>query len=123
LPVDKSAESDSFIREIVRDGLLIVSGRHAQFPHLSFQEFLTARDLMGDPHARRSTFVLNRYLRGDDWWREVLGFYIGLSGKTKELREWVKSATKKLNDVSKYTVEAQAGVLYEMISIAATRLE
>jgi hypothetical protein len=28
-------------------------------------------------------------LRGDNWWKEVWSFYVGLSGKPREITNWV----------------------------------
>lgn len=78
-----------FRDEIVEDGLIVRSGNIMQFPHLSFQEFLTAKDYVGAPQPTRINRALEAFLLGDDWWREVIRFYIGLSGKPREITEWL----------------------------------
>src|SRR5882672_6787715 len=69
LPAFVHKKSD-ILQELVRDCLLIPVGRDFTFPHFSFQEYLAAKDL-GDPSGRRPAEVIEEYLGGDDWWREV----------------------------------------------------
>jgi predicted NACHT family NTPase len=75
--------------EIVNDGLISQSGGVVHFGHLSFQEFLAARNYMGTPHHIRILRVLEDYLYGNDWWRDMLKFYIGLSSGPKQISEWL----------------------------------
>jgi predicted NACHT family NTPase len=62
--------------ELVIDGLLTKSGDVLQFSHHSFQEFLAANDFIGSPEPTRVNRALEAYLRGDDWWGQVLEFYL-----------------------------------------------
>jgi hypothetical protein len=78
------------LSELVVDGLLVPTGSVLSFPHLSFQEFLAAKDLMGLHHDRANQ-RLNSFLSGDDWWREVLTFYVSFHDKPSEMEEWIKS--------------------------------
>jgi predicted NACHT family NTPase len=78
----------------LQDGLLINSGVAYNFAYLSFQEFLAAANLIGDPHGNRRARVLGEFLRGDNWWKEVLSFYLELSSNTKELYEWISEAAQ-----------------------------
>ncbi|MEM7049871.1 MAG: hypothetical protein AAF604_09430 [Acidobacteriota bacterium] len=101
-------EVEQICVELVRDGLLAHSANVLYFPHLSFQEFFCASYFMGMPAqavdpsylelSRRSdskpgnssvSMALREYLKGDDWWREVLAFYIGLSESPEEMAEWL----------------------------------
>jgi hypothetical protein len=75
--------------ELIEDGLITRSGDNLQFSHLSFQEFLTARDFIGDPQPLRIANALDSILIGDNWWKEAWSFYVGLSGKPRELVNWV----------------------------------
>jgi hypothetical protein len=75
--------------EILQDGLLVRSGSTLIFGHQSFQEYLAGRDLRNDPTGRKPKQTLRRFLEGDDWWQEVLVFYIGLSGAPQELETWI----------------------------------
>lgn len=81
--------------ELLRDGLLSRSARTFYFSHLSFQEFLCALYYHGSPDQRGIERALQSFLNGDDWWREVITFYIGLSENPAELSRWlaVKLAT------------------------------
>lgn len=48
---------------------------------------------------------LRDYLGGNDWWREVLHFYIGLVGKPKEVTDWIISKVTVLSYVEGETDE------------------
>jgi NACHT domain-containing protein len=82
---------EMFRDELVVDGLISRSADVYQFSHLSFQEFLTAKSFISDLHPSRVRKALTDYLGGNDWWREVLHFYIGLIGKPKEITDWLTS--------------------------------
>jgi hypothetical protein len=84
---DKRSE---VLSELIADGLLIPTGSILSFPHLSFQEFLAAKDLVGLTPDRANQ-RLDAFLRGDDWWREVLIFYVSFHDKPNEMEEWIKS--------------------------------
>jgi hypothetical protein len=75
--------------ELLRDGLLSRSARTFYFSHLSFQEFLCALYYHGSPDRSGIEKSLDLFLMGDDWWREVIIFYIGLSQNPAELRHWL----------------------------------
>ena len=81
---------EEVLNELVVDGLLVPTGSVLSFPHLSFQEFLAAKDLMGLHHDRANQ-RLDAFLRGDDWWREVLSFYVSFHDKPAEIEEWITS--------------------------------
>ena len=88
------ADSDQLLQEIVEDGLLVRVGTALTFSHLSFQEFLSARDLQ-DPMGNRPKQALGWYYHGEDWWREVLAFYVTLSDRPEEMDEWLISRAIK----------------------------
>lgn len=75
--------------EIIEDGLVSRGGGVLQFAHLSFQEFLTAKNCIGEPHARKITRALEAYLLGDGWWKEVIRFYVGLTENPSEIVRWL----------------------------------
>jgi hypothetical protein len=56
-----------------------------------FQEFLAAKDLMGTPHHTRVLRALEAYLYGNDWWKDVLKFYIGLASGPQTVAGWLAS--------------------------------
>lgn len=78
------------VSELIVDGLLVPTGSILSFPHLSFQEFLAAKDLV-ELNPDRANRSLDAFLSGDDWWREALIFYVSFSDKPREMEEWVRS--------------------------------
>jgi hypothetical protein len=85
------------LAELLEDGLLVRLTGGLGFAHLSFQEYLTAKDLTTDPTGERQKLVLRRFLRGEDWWREVLAFYLSLTQRPDELAAWIKSVGSKIS--------------------------
>lgn len=83
-----------FLHELLEDGLLVQTGNSFTFCHLSFQEFLVARDL-NDPTGLRPNQALRWFYRGDDWWREVICFYLGMSTRPFETEQWLVKTAKK----------------------------
>lgn len=78
--------------ELIMDGVIAQSGASYFFSHLSFQEFLTAREFRGDPQSIEVNRALKKYSSGDEWWREVLRFYIGLAENPGKIAQWVLKA-------------------------------
>jgi hypothetical protein len=85
--------------ELLRDGLVIQLGSMIGFAHHSFQEFLTAKYLLGDPNTTHLNSYCDEYLKGSEWWQEVLCFYVDLAGKPQETRTWLG---QRLNAVAKH---------------------
>jgi len=79
------------LSELIVDGLLVPTGSILSFPHLSFQEFLAAKDLV-ELKPDRANQRLDAFLKGDDWWREVLIFYVSFHDKPNEMEEWIRSS-------------------------------
>lgn len=90
-----SVNIDQLLSELVHQGLVVQSGALFLFPHLSFQEYLAARNL-NDPSGMRQNRALLKFLRGDDWWREVIAFYINGHSSPSDLELWVRGAVEKL---------------------------
>ena len=86
--------------EFIIDGLISKSGNVLQFSHHSFQEFLTAKNFMGSPQPTRANRALEAYLCGDDWWKEVIKFYIGLSANPSEISEWLANQIRHIRSIS-----------------------
>jgi hypothetical protein len=95
-----SQDSGALLEEVLREGIITRSGPELHFCHLSIQEFLTAKFRLGDPNRKGLTTSLRRFLGGDDWWREVLRFYIGLSDNPQAVQKWLDSNVDT-NDVSR----------------------
>jgi hypothetical protein len=92
--------------ELFHDGLISRSGTYCEFAHLSFQEFLAARELLGEPGHTLLRRAVNDYLCGDDWWFETLRFYIGLSATPRQTYDWiVKQAMKVVKGNGDHYVE------------------
>ncbi len=90
--------------EILADGLISKSGTVMQFSHMSFQEFLAAKDFLGTPNHLRVLRALELYLYGNDWWKEVLKFYVGLSSSPQEIASWLSSQIRHFKDVGAMAV-------------------
>lgn len=87
----------NLLDEILEDGLLIRVGKNLAFSHLSFQEYLVATDL-SDPSGNRQQHVLKSFLSGDDWWREVLSFYLAMATRPDEIENWIRRTAEKLSN-------------------------
>ena len=85
---------EAVLSELLQDGLLVQNGAAFLFRHLSFQEYLCAVDL-ADPTNAKKDQVLGWYLAGDDWWRGVINFYVGISKKPTELLRWLEAGGSK----------------------------
>ncbi|MCL5104050.1 MAG: hypothetical protein M1133_08045 [Armatimonadetes bacterium] len=83
------AEVNDLLTEVLRDGLIARTADRYHFTHLTFQEFLTAKEMLGDPQGSKMDWLLNKYYEGDDWWREVLFFSIGLSENPERVAMWL----------------------------------
>jgi hypothetical protein len=105
------------IEEMIQDGLLINSGKAYNFAHLSFQEYLAAANLIGDPHSNRRARVLGEFLRGDNWWKEVLSFYLELSSNMKELYEWIHAAADSCKGAESKVAEVQSRLLLQHLRL------
>jgi hypothetical protein len=86
--------------ELCRDGLVIQQGSMIGFAHHSFQEFLTARHLLGDLSTGQLDAYCEEYLKGSNWWQEVLCFYIDLAGRPHEINVWLE---ERVRAVAKYS--------------------
>lgn len=102
--------------ELIIDGLLTKSGHVLQFSHHSFQEFLAAKDFIGSPEPTRVNRALDAYLRGDDWWGQVLEFYIGISTNPTEITEWLTHQIWTLRSTSVKVSDSQLESLRGAIS-------
>ena len=91
----------SILDEILEDGLLTRMGSHGfAFSHLSFQEYFSASELT-DPNGTRQQRILKLYLSGDNWWQEVLAFYVAMSKRPDEAEAWIRRTTVDVSKTSK----------------------
>ena len=104
---------DALLTELVQDSLVVPVGSAYIFSHLSYQEFLAAKNLL-QPSEHRVKRALADFLAGDDWWRDVLVFYIGLLGQPKEIEELVhRGVSSYLSKNKDYGVVSRAHYLLE----------
>jgi predicted NACHT family NTPase len=85
----------AIVSEFLEDGLLIPAGDKQVFAHLSFQEYLAAKDLV-QATGKRASQALSMYLGGDDWWRGVICFYIELMSRPNETLAWIEDMAAKV---------------------------
>jgi len=79
--------------EIIQDGILVRIGNDLVFAHLSFQEYLAAQYLASDPRGNRPAHALNSFLRGEDWWKEILEFYMISRDDPSGLDDWIRRSS------------------------------
>lgn len=90
-----AGHSDDLLAEILQDGLLLNTGTGLRFSHLSFQEYLAAEFLvMGDPNRDRVKLALKQFYSGDDWWKEVLSFYVTSTSSPGDMEDWLVKRAK-----------------------------
>jgi hypothetical protein len=72
----KDGDLSSLLDELLADGVVHSVGNDLEFRHLSFQEYLAAVDIFHDPRRGKAGAFLAEYLRGDNWYREALQFFL-----------------------------------------------
>jgi hypothetical protein len=77
------------LAEIIQDGILARVGEDIVFAHLSFQEYLAAQYLASDPMGTRPAHALRCFLKGEDWWKEVVEFYLISRDDPATLDDWI----------------------------------
>lgn len=83
------SEKQSLVAELIEDGLLLPTGRSSYtFPHLSFQEYLAAKDAI-DPAREEERRVVTLFLSGDDWYKEVATFLVSMTTNPLRMRNWI----------------------------------
>jgi hypothetical protein len=80
--------ADDLLSEMLQDGLIVHTGAGVRFSHLSFQEFMGAEYLKG-PKNDRLKLALRMFFSGDDWWTEVLIYYVTNTVQPAEMEGWL----------------------------------
>ena len=108
---ERHAIADRLLSELLGDGLLGRAGTELQFAHFSFQEFLVARDLAQGGARTRLESAMSEFLAGDDWWREVLYFFVGLSADPERVADWIQSEQRAVADDAADVSDSRRGDL------------
>jgi hypothetical protein len=91
---------DILLDELTADGVIHRSGEEFEFRHLSLQEYLAALEIFSDPSKQSANGCLVSFLEGDQWWRDVVEFYVLLIRNPVAAVRWIVAQMKasKLND-------------------------
>jgi hypothetical protein len=108
--------SDDLLIELRHDGLLVTTAAGVRFRHLSFQEYLASEFLHGDQSGQRAKPILRQFYSGQDWWRDVLDFYVTRTSNPTSMEEWLiqlaVSAAKSLDSVYVQSLELDRRLSY-----------
>ena len=109
-----ASQWEVLLNELIQDGLLSPVGGNYTFYHHSFQEYFAAQDLC-DPTGAKQRKVLRWFLKGDDWWREVLGFYVGMAGNPTDLKGWITDQVDQVASLAAIDVSERQKYLNESV--------
>ena len=84
----------TLLSEVVQDGLVQNLGDNFLFSHFSFQEFLTAK-FLSNGETRRAELAVRSFFKGNDWWREVMGFYVEFTLRPHDMLAWLRRQKEK----------------------------
>ena len=88
---------------------MVTTAAGVRFRHLSFQEYLAAEFLQGDQTGQRAKPILRKFYGGDDWWRDVLAFYVTRTSSPTGMEEWLikqaESAARSLDSTYVQSLE------------------
>jgi predicted NACHT family NTPase len=107
-------KANDILAEVIQDGILVQVGQNLVFAHLSFQEYLAAQYLASDPKGGRPAGALRSFLRGEDWWKEVIEFYLISRDDPATLDRWIKTASQHASaDDRRSRLDALANIMTE----------
>jgi NACHT domain-containing protein len=107
-------DTADFLAEVIEDGILVRAGRELVFAHLSFQEYLAAQYLASDPSGERPKRALRAFLRGEDWWKEVVEFYIISRDDPSAVDDWIRKVAEKLREKGAEIKSSRSGTQSDM---------
>jgi len=93
-----SRVANDVLSEVIQDGILVRVGRELLFAHLSFQEYLAAQFLASDPTGERPKHALRSFLNGEDWWKDVVEFYIISRDDPAIIDDWIMRMAARVRD-------------------------
>jgi hypothetical protein len=105
-------QSNVLLEELLADGLLVQEGAHLQFRHQSFQEYFAARELTHAIKTAPLEQALKHFVCGDDWWKEVIRFYVELCEQPMEFVSWLRNESGLYRE---YSVTIGMHELFDMI--------
>jgi hypothetical protein len=88
-------EMKLLLDELLSDGVIQRSGSEYEFRHLSFQEYLAAAELFNDPNKEYANQGLAGFLSGDEWWRDVMSFYVLMIRNPVSAIRWIHGTARK----------------------------
>jgi NACHT domain len=100
--------------EVIQDGLLVSEGHNLKFAHLSFQEFLAATFLRSS-EERKAVTVLHWFYLGQEWWREVLIFYVGLAQLPADVDRFLAKGLAKASGKNQDSVSGKMNERFELL--------
>lgn len=110
-------KSQKLLEETIQDGLLVPTGLTFAFAHLSFQEYLAAKSLF-EPNSGKAAQVFGSFLNGDDWWREVVTFYIALSTDPSDVEHFIHRIAERVRSkTARDVVRNRAYFLLETLAM------
>ncbi|MEW6160184.1 MAG: NACHT domain-containing protein [Verrucomicrobiota bacterium] len=86
---EREARMSALLGEMLVDGLLQQFQDAIEFSHLSFQEFLMAKELSHTSFSEEAKNVISMYLQGDDWFEEVVHFFVCSSADPEKMADWI----------------------------------
>jgi hypothetical protein len=120
-PRDHKIDLDDLERELRADGLICVEGSQLKFVHLSFQEYLSATYIIGQPHTRELKRAVKLFDSGEDWWRDVIRFYIGLTHDPVGFSKWLSTMIlNRYDELREMTDEEARGLNLSLARPIAT---
>jgi len=114
----KSADEAAHLLQMLveRSGILLERQRGVlSFAHLTFQEYFTAKHLVGRNDSAYDSFLLRKDRMESDWWREVILLYSGLLADTSE---FVRGVYVDNDDLCRTRLRLAAMCVGEAVSIA-----
>jgi hypothetical protein len=95
------------------NGLIFHGGVEYDFGHLSYQEYLVAKEIVSRQDPK---FLVDKF--DDAWWRQVLLFYAGIAGNIDRLFAMLQ-ARRPINRHNPLVVEMSAEARYSSVALKA----